>query len=701
MGRKKRHTGFQKGHQYYPSLTSAETGPQANQGSQEAEENQLSESSESVPSPSPSSVPSVTTRAAEVKRNQQTLELKKQKSEHSRANVYFIANVASLESLFEKGLNAKHETNCLNRTLKLQKNEQRMISTSWSLECAGCTFKSEPVPMYKTVEAPHKFGPKESTLNKAFCGALLASSIQGTQIAKIFLECGILPGGIASINRKCASSSVADSVVQQGHECLDETRKAAESRRNIHVIQDTMYQNPIRYDDSTPKSRTTQKVATCLDRDTGDVLDVDVQTMLCAVGGRALRSRKVPTCGDPNDTSHKCRGNITRNTNIGDEASSIKKHAEKLKNLDVKEVTTDGDSTVDGAIKEDFPKGTVHTLDFHHSSKNLTKALTKVNIRPDAFPAPTSREDEDAVKIVVCRVRWQRRWQGGFKRRNYKIITKVVASRKPKDKPKLKETLKQRGDRLKKSLCIDIRKRINMEICAYHYVLSKKNTERVKPEELAKKLEGVVDVAIRCVAGMNCGENCSETSLVCIGGVHRKKHKLLLSDQGVTGITHLDEEEIKNLTNIIVQRKTGLAALTKSPPRASTQKNEAFNKSLSTVIPKSVTYIATIHARVLRAVMGRNLGKAEATFAVLARAQHEISDEARAQLIKIEMLDMRRKKLHASAEYKRRRNQARKQNFDMHEAKKSSEVRPPRSKYKKGIEFDSASNKKAKRKKTT
>ena len=79
MGRKKRHTGFQKGHQYYPSLTSAETGPQANQGSQEAEENQLSESSESVPSPSPSSVPSVTTRAAEVKRNQQTLELKKTK----------------------------------------------------------------------------------------------------------------------------------------------------------------------------------------------------------------------------------------------------------------------------------------------------------------------------------------------------------------------------------------------------------------------------------------------------------------------------------------------------------------------------------------------------------------------------------------------------------------------------------------------
>ena len=658
----------------------------------------VSEPSVSVPSPSVS-LPSFTTRAAEEKRQDEELKMKNESAEKSREKQYFIANVACLEHFFELGRKAKHDEHCENQSMKLIKSEQRLISTSWYWACPGCTFRSTPEPMYVKEKADHKSGRKESTLNKAFCGALLASSIQGTQIAKLLLECGIDPGSVEGINRKCANS-VAESVVKQGRECLDETLREAETRDNVRVIVDTVYSNKnATFDDSTPTYRSRIAVGSALDADTGKVYDANVKTSLCPQGGRLLRSGKRPTCCEENDTCPKCRATISLYANIGDESTSIKSHAEKLKNVNVSEVTSDGDGVVADSIKKHFPEGTVHTLDFQHASRNMTKALRKVQIRPEAFPAPTVEEkQQDEIRASTVKIKLRVNMNQGNRRRNCsQVIKHQVVLPKEKSKPKLKESLKQRANRLKKSLSIDLNKRINQEICANHYVLSEKNTKRVVPEELAKKLEPVVEVAIKCVSGQDCGLNCYEHSMVCVGGVHRKRHKLLLCDQGISGITHLNAKEIKELKEIIVQRKTGLSALKQSNPKSSTQKSEAWNKELTVVIPKSVTYIATIHARVLRAVMGRNLGKAKAVFRLLQNANHEISDECKAKLIKLDIRDQKRKRLHASAEYKRRRNRARKVKFDMHEEKKSRETKPV---YKKGIEFNSSKTQSPKKKRT-
>ena len=629
-------------------------------------------------------LPAVTTRSVENKRKAREQAEEEFAAEQSRLNEYIVAKIAHLELLFQSGwaLMENHRATCPNKKLDLHKTEHRLISTSWCFICSGCGESTLPTKMYDEEEeddvdeptSSKKRGRKNSTLNTALVTNLLQLSIQGTQCAEFFLRLGVKPGSVSSINRKCITSGGV--MVPLGEGCLRETRSQAiqrmieEGESGVHCVGDSMYNNPISYDEGTPMPRGTVVTSSLLDARTGNYLDVDTQQFLCIVGARLIRDGKMPTCPDPTNTTHKCRATLSwRNDTLSDEARAVANHARNLKEsgVPVSEYTTDGDCVVDSAIVVHFAEAK-HTYDFQHASRNLTKQLKKVYIRKEAFPPPKQGQEEKGKGKKQEK-----------RKKSAKKSPKNLAEKKSDKKPR-KESAKERAQRLRKPFAVDIVQRINNEIFMHHHDLAKKSENgKVNPSDLAKSLRGVAEVAIKCVAGLNCGKNCKAKSKMCDGGADRDKAGYLSGP----GKKKLNHTEFKQLRDLVFARKTSLAALKKSHVNASTQAVEGNNKALTKPCPKSTTHIATHKFRVYGHVLRKNLGRAGSTKLILKKIKHNISRDCIKELEKLDKLDRFRKYFQGTKKAKDRRHKRRLFMYQMHEVRKSEPVV-----YKKGIEIN-------------
>ena len=109
-----------------------------------------------------------------------------------------------------------------------------MISSSWSLKCEQCDYISAPQKMYDEKElVPGKTGPKPSTLNDALGFALLKSSVGASQFREIFLNLGMNPGSLSSIQdpmTKCGQTL-----------CEIAGANMAEERKNVKLTLISVY----------------------------------------------------------------------------------------------------------------------------------------------------------------------------------------------------------------------------------------------------------------------------------------------------------------------------------------------------------------------------------------------------------------------------------------------------------------------------
>ena len=614
-----------------------------------------------------------------------------EEDENDLSDLNFIANVAKLETLINSVANMEHGANCSSKNFKLNLTEQKIISTSWSVHCVGCDLKIPAHKMYPEIRKTQGQAPV-SSLNMALGASLIGSSIQGTQISEILGTLGIDPGSVDGINRNCKQMS--NVIHGLGIESFEEVRAELEQRaEGVHLTADSCYNNPNKYDAKNPFQKGMIRMSIVVDAKTGKIAHLDLEIKYCLRGSSRMRIGLKPDC-DPVNHVHTedgspCDATALYAEPIGNEAASIARHAEFLRTVDVTEVTTDGDCGVGESIKakENFGPNTDHTIDFIHKKRSLTKALiAHVKVRTEAFtrPAPTPTPTPSLTVAVTSDDQPSTSNDAASRDAPPSTSNEAVESESTEKstRPKRKESDKQRADRIFRQFCEDLSTRIDQDV-SYHFKNVRQNTAEGAKVDLAVVAENLLDVpvtAIKCVAGLECGDNCTNTSGTCLGGMHNRT-KLYSHPNG---LIDLNENEINQFKLLIVEKRTSQKALKLSNPKTTTQTNEAINSMITKYAPKRTTFTATIKGRAHRAALTKNKGSSLAIFTILNAIGHNIAPRVRNKIIKMEERSNFRKQMHRTFIYRHRRQLSRVTKHRMHdEARDSMKVT-----YQQGIEVD-------------
>ena len=272
--------------------------------------------------------------------------------------------------------------------IKLKKNLQRVISTTWSMYCSKCSFQSKSYNMYKT-----KAGTKKSTLNEALGIALVRSPIGPSVFSEIMLCLGVDPGSLKGLNNLVAGASQICNDVCEKH--LSDVR-AKFSGHSIPLEADSRYNNPIGSRE-THFQGGTQSVLTVCENVTQrkEIIDFVVQNKLC-VGCTRYRNRgiNVAVGGHPN-----CTATLELSHSIGAEGLSATQSGKKLKDakIDVGHVTTDGDSKIGNSLKKEFPGAKVLQCSIHYARLHK-KAICNAAFSPLMFDEKTKAARKTALK---------------------------------------------------------------------------------------------------------------------------------------------------------------------------------------------------------------------------------------------------------------------------------------------------------------
>ena len=487
-------------------------------------------------------------------------------------NTYFITNKGQMENFINLSIreHRDHNGNC-NGDLEMIMVDKRMISNSAIMKCTTCDFINDPHKLYREIES-NKRGRKRSSLNLALGASLVGSSIQAAQATEVFLGLGISPGSERNINANVAEA--ADIIENLADQSMASECEALEGEEGVRVSEDCMYNNPVGGEPSNPYPRGTIKFSHMISHPKGKnkgkhkILSFKITTKNCRKSYFEMRKGRKPL---PCPNHPGCTADIGQGEPISREADDIPYHAEKLKNVRVGEVTTDGDCSMGTAIPDAFGPDTKHTHDFRHVGQSMTRCLNNLQWSDGAFGEKLTQKEKQQIK------------------------SKFNA---------------------------DLKWRINAEINARVERMSLEMDTDSKEfyDALADSLAEIPRVCIDCVAA-DCDEDCTDNSEICIGGLHRRHKRNLMGERKLT----LSENDIVKMENIILCKRTGIAALQDSTPATSTQVNEATNRAVIKRVPKSVTYSRSLRGRGKRYVLDKNMGSAAAGLIISKAIGHHIS----------------------------------------------------------------------------
>ena len=166
----------------------------------------------------------------------------------------------------------------------------------------------------------------------------------------------------------------------------------------------------------------------------------------------------------------------------------------------------------------------------------------------------------------------------------------------------------------------DIRRR-----CTAEFNKSFHRCKIIKDEEKRKKkmnslLKKVPEAILKCIEG-DCS-SCPKKSLVCQGKPDKNfRQKLDLPEK--ISLSKAD----KTVLMPILLKRLGPEAIDLTHRNTTTQKSEAFNRKLLSVLPKHSTFIRSYRGRASMAMLGHNLGFARSLNMILHSAGHSVSEE--------------------------------------------------------------------------
>lgn len=202
----------------------------------------------------------------------------------------------------------------------------------------------------------------------------------------------------------------------------------------------------------------------------------------------------------------------------------------------------------------------------------------------------------------------------------------------------------------------DLKYRVESEFRTYFKTL-KKGTLDEKVNKMTEHVSNLIPTVIECFKGNH--QMCLKYSRICSKTSKWKlKHKIKPSK--------LDEAVIKK---VILNKRLGPACLQSTIRDISTQSNEAFNRTLSKVNPKTVTNAVNFTPRMHAAVLLHNLGSAQCSITLLNAAGHKVSKEVKHNILMMEKANNTRKSIAQSAKGKQKRAKLRNYRQKLHDEK--------------------------------
>lgn len=427
--------------------------------------------------------------------------------------------------------------------------------------CSSCPYSSGMFDLFDVDERSER-GRKMAKINMGLQIGLSHTPISTSSFQKLCLSCNIpCP---SSSGMQYTSNKISKKIEEAAEEDMRQQRQLLKTvnvlRGNepslINVQADCVYNNAL-YSGvgKTPFRPATQCAYTIAENNTfkHQIISAVAKNKLCSNIREHEEHKLNAKVGAP---PGNCSSNLEMEQDIGNEEAWAKESLLSLKHdgLDVKEITTDPDSSAHRAAESLYRAGITktepeHSLDTRHVSENHRKFI-----------------------------------------KNLKPLKDIMPARLQRDKEKLKDRFAN-----------DFSKRCQAE---YEQAFEASEDFTSMKRNLSYSSDAVVD----CYFGQH--DNCKKYSYTCSNYKNAKtwleKSAFLKNDFKIN-----ETSEAKKLLRHCVQYRLGPSMLHKTPKNANTQKVEGANRAIRTTVAKNVTYRRNYGSRVHTAVHNVNHGPGE------------------------------------------------------------------------------------------
>ena len=436
------------------------------------------------------------------------------------------------------------------------------LACSVTLKCGQmrCGFE-DSYKLFAVVDEKRP-GPKRAAINKQFGHAVQDSSMGMTGACQMFASLDLPP--LSSSNCQRLAKLVNDEMIKVNDADMARLKEqkigdnavcglTGERRGDVAIAVDTRY-NSVRFGDGKKMGPSaTQAVTTAIDSCSGKIIEYVMENKVCIKGSRLRHRDSTAVCAH-DSTRHDCSATLAADVNIQEGAMNTKIGMNLITNgLAPITVTSDNDgqgakpyAAIMGAAAT--PRAVMPQSDPVHLAGSQARAVERVSLRKATF---------SCTKL------------------------KTVNS-------------------LKKLLAKDIKYRTSViEL-------------QIKREGLdGSQVDRLLHAAIECFCGnhAHCAALYSrEHKLGCPGSSENNwmLYSSLFKAADVRSISCNDEEKekLKEIFNIRLHASARLA----TAYGFNTQKNEAFNRSLSKNLPKGILFSKNYNGRAASAVHRYNNG---------------------------------------------------------------------------------------------
>jgi hypothetical protein len=473
-----------------------------------------------------------------------------------------------------------------------------------NLHCQLCTYNSPTMKLFSEVDAG-RTGRKSGAMNRALQVGLSHCMIGNTSMRDILLALNIPAPSTSAMQAQ--SNSVAPVLEQLNREDM-----AARLENLIKVSPSILVEGDCRYNNAlqtsagkTPYQAGTQSVFAVSENVTSQkqVLAVVCKNKHCKVAQGLRRAGHQVTC--PHHSGH-CSANLQPTDPIGNEGSwaaeAFRDMFESCPHVSFNYFTTDGDSRAFVGLQQvQAEYSTVipeHLRDKRHLTENMRFQVKGAKFTPEMFPG----------------------------------------------------RLKALRDKQQHFFALELSKRCNSEFeTCYHKCDG--NLENMKDA-----MAHVPETLILCYQG-DCSR-CNEHSFICGSKKPKPWTKSYLPREFQIYPTESDEKLLVKLIEI----RLGEDSLSKTKLNTTTQKSEAFNRTLTRCNPKCTTYKRNFPGRAHSAAHLVNAGIAKSTITKCAAVGAPLHKGSRAfaQLNKAGRKETYLRSMMKTTKYKGRRIDSRK-----------------------------------------
>lgn len=424
--------------------------------------------------------------------------------------------------------------------------------------CSECCYRSKLFNLFDDVEWTHK-GRNAAKINIGLQIGLTHTPISTSSFQKLCLSCNIPCPSTSGMQH--TANVVGERIEEENKKDLSQQRQLlrevnslrGDNPNVVNVQADCVYNNAL-YSGvgKTPFRPATQCTYTLAENTTykHKIINAVSKNKLCSnINKHKLRTKVAAHTGH-------CSANIEMQQDIGDEQKWAQESLLGLNEdlLDVKEITTDPDSSAFRAAESLYEAGITktepeHFLDTRHVTENHRKFM-----------------------------------------KNLKELKKIMPARLQRDKDKMKDRFAN-----------DMSKR-----CQAEY--DKAFEKCVDFDSMKRSLSFAADAVVNCY--FDDHNLCSKHSFVCS---YSKRAKTWIEKSAFLRNNFRIErkDEAEELLRQCVQYRLGPAILSKTPKNTNTQKVEGTNRAIRTTVAKNVTYRRNYSSRVHTAIHNVNHGPGE------------------------------------------------------------------------------------------